>query len=74
MRHMEKIKHLDDERQHGNGYLVSLKPGYALLDANMPNAQHVFGEEKVSDVWKSMRGVKQCRCEECVALRAQVSE
>lgn len=74
MRHIDKIQHLDDERQAGNGWMVYLKPGWAIADANTPNAQHVFGEDKKPDVWKTMRDAEPCECKECIRLLTEVAE
>lgn len=69
----EKIAHLDDERGAGNGWLVYLKPGWAIRDANTANAQHCFGEETKAAVWRTMKDAAPCQCAECLTLLAKAA-
>jgi hypothetical protein len=63
-RHMEKIEHLGDERNSGNGWLVTLKPGWCI---DPIGKCHVFGEDTIREVSETMGRVRPCKCSECAA-------
>lgn len=61
------IEHWDDERDLGSCIIVTLKglhidgPGTGDGSKN----QHVFGEDTVADVIKTLRGAMTCHCDVC---------
>ena len=64
---LDKIEHLDDERGCGNGWVVTMRSGWAIAPAVAPAVGcHVFGEDTLREVRATMRRVKPCQCKECL--------
>lgn len=63
-------RRIDEIDGHTGEWFVYLKPGYAVLDASTPRAQHCFGEDTKADIRRRMRLVVPCECDECIRLGA----
>lgn len=69
----KRVGTVDDERESGNGLLVSLRPGWTI---DPLAACHTFGEETVRSARKVLARATSCRCDECrraIAKREGVS-
>ena len=57
----EKILYWDDERDIGNGIIVTVKG--ITLDPMSPT--HVFGEDTVAEIKSTLESCYPCDCQEC---------
>jgi hypothetical protein len=63
-----KILHWDDERNLGNGIIVTTKPGWAFRPHDDERvAEHVKGFDLVKEARSEMKWVKRCQCSRCKA-------
>ena len=62
-----KVLHWDDEREMGNGLIISLKNGFAFRDNDSSNAQHVAGFDSVRDARREIAAAQRCSCAICKA-------
>ena len=60
----KRILHWDDERDEGNGYLVSLEPGWKF-DNDPLTPTHVMGFDTVAEAMTDVRSSLPCDCEGC---------
>lgn len=67
IRNDRRVETVDDEREIGNGVIVTLRPGWAY---DPSTACHVFGEDTVSAALRTLRDVKPCACDFCTATQS----
>jgi hypothetical protein len=62
-----RIEVLDDERNMGNGWIVNLRPGFAIHPGSAEvEGTHFFGEDTMAEVRRTMKTVQPCECVACV--------
>ena len=60
-KYRDRIQFWDDERNMGNGIIVTLHYGWHMGDPGC----HVFGEDTVASAIKYLQFSAPCSCEEC---------
>lgn len=65
MKH-RKVLHWDDERNYGNGYIITTAYGWAFEPSDDHNAAcHVHGFDTAKDARTALKWVKPCKCLRC---------
>ena len=60
MKRSAKVEHWDDERDAGNGIIVTLNWGWGF-----DRQEHVRGFDTVMEAKQGVRGAIRCDCAEC---------
>lgn len=58
----KKIELIDDCRDQGGGWLVTLNPGWRFEDY----AEHVKGYDTKGEALKAYREAQSCDCDDCI--------
>ena len=61
---MEQVMFFDDERDLGNGIIVTLKRGWRWSDDMVP--YHVKSFDTVAEAKSGIRDALPCSCSECI--------
>lgn len=62
MRNRDKVEYFDDERDLGNGYIITLLYGWSFEGCSH---EGVRGFDNLKEVRSGMLNVTPCDCEEC---------
>lgn len=57
-----KVLHWDDERHLGNGYIITLKPGWRWEEWD---TSHVRGFDTQAEIMDDLKYVVKCDCQVC---------
>jgi len=60
-KYRKHIQFWDDEREQGNGIIVTLKG----LTVDQMQPTHTFGEDTISGAIRVIREATRCECEQC---------
>jgi len=65
MKH-RKILHWDDERQYGNGFMITTAKGWAFYpDPDENIAEHFKGFDTAKEARAELKYIKPCTCKRC---------
>jgi hypothetical protein len=62
-----KVLHWDDERRLGNGYIITLKPGWRW---EQWDSSHTRGFDTQAEIRGALKDVVKCDCQECQRVKA----